>query len=105
MRYGVGLMLSGMHRFPLATFLVNITGSFAIGYVMAVLGRSHSHPLAHLFLVTGVLGGYTTFSSFTGELHTLARQGSVGLAGIYAIASVAVGLGAVWCGALIAMRR
>ena len=57
-------------RFPLGTLVINVTGSFLIGVLMTLLTeRLHPHPNWRLFLVVGILGGYTTFSSF--EYETL----------------------------------
>jgi CrcB protein len=59
-----------MWRFPLGTFAINVTGAFLIGLLMAPFtGRWQGHTNWRLFLVAGVLGGYTTFSSF--EYETL----------------------------------
>jgi CrcB protein len=56
--------------FPLGTFAVNVTGSLAIGFLAALLDTRLADPAFRLFLITGVLGGYTTFSAFS--LETLA---------------------------------
>jgi CrcB protein len=92
-------------RFPLGTFLINVTGSFGIGLLMTILTeRTTPHPYWRLLLVVGVLGGYTTFSSFEWEILFAAKNGSgwIGLA--YVLSSVIVGYMAVWLGAYIAHR-
>jgi len=106
-RYLVGTIVAARYagRFPLGTFLINVTGSFGIGLLMTILTeRSTPHPYWRLLLVVGVLGGYTTFSSFEWETFFAARHGSgwIGLA--YVLSSVSVGYMAVWLGAIIARR-
>src|SRR5215470_4814060 len=72
--------------FPYATFIINVTGCYAIGF-LGVLAQEMFliGPTARLFLMVGVLGGYTTFSSFGYETMELLRQGS----GLLAAANVA----------------
>lgn len=88
-------------RFPLATFLINVTGSFLIGLVLGTLGHRDSANLRAL-LVAGFLGGYTTFSAFEWELLSL---GKTGMAVAYGAGSVVVGLGCCWAGAMLAGER
>lgn len=93
-------------RFPLGTLLINVTGSFLIGVIMTVFTeRFQPHPHLRLFLVVGLLGGYTTFSSFEYEVFQAARDGERWLATLYLAASVVLGYLAVWAGALLAARR
>ena len=89
--------------FPYATFLINVSGCFGIGF-LAVLAeeRFAIGPPARLFLMTGVLGGYTTFSTFGYETFTLARDGSYALAALNVTGQVALGLLAVWAGVVAA---
>jgi CrcB protein len=84
-------------RFPLGTFLVNVSGCFAIGVLMTVLVLRGAHQNWRLLLVVGVLGGYTTFSSFGYETFVAARE-SIRIAALNAIASVIFGYFAVWLG-------
>lgn len=91
-------------RFPLATFLINVAGSFAIGLLLILFDRADLlHPNFRPLLVTGVLGGFTTFSSFEWEIFALGRT-TPPLALIYCISSVAVGWIACWCGAMLGRR-
>ena len=77
----------------LATALINVSGSFAIGIVLEFAGdRGAIGPLGRLFLATGVLGGYTTFSTFSYEAFALAAQGRLVVAGAYVLGSVALGI-------------
>ena len=86
--------------FPWGTFAVNAAGSFAIG-LLAEWARHGSFgvsPEARLLLVVGVLGGFTTFSSYSLETMNLLREGRPGTAILYAAGSVAVGLAAAFAG-------
>ncbi len=66
--------------FPKGTLAVNVTGSFLLSLVMVAALSGVASPNARLFLGTGVLGGYTTYSSFNYETLALVEQGSIGLA-------------------------
>ena len=86
-------------RFPLGTFLVNVLGCLVIGLLSGMaLKEGFFSTEARLFLFTGILGGFTTFSAFELETFNLLRSGEVLVAGGYVLASVAVGLLAVWAG-------
>jgi len=77
--------------FPVGVLAANIIGCFAMGLVVVYLGQkslSHLNP----FLMTGVLGGFTTFSAFSLEAYTLFERGAVGYAAIYVLLSVALSL-------------
>lgn len=92
-------------RFPVATFLINIAGCFAIGVLAAVVEhRDLFSPDARLFLFTGLLGGFTTFSAFGYEGLFLIRRGEVVTAALYALASVIGGFAAVWLGFKLASK-
>jgi CrcB protein len=89
--------------FPVGTIVVNVTGCFLIGILMTLfISRGDPNPNLRLLLVTGVLGGYTTFSSFAWESFEAIEKETVwiGLANI--VLSVVLGYLAVWCGALLA---
>lgn len=91
--------------FPLGTFLVNISGSFLIGVLMMLfLNRPAINANWRLFLVTGVLGGYTTFSSFEWETFAALRGSAGAVALLNVLLSVGVGLAGVWLGALLSNR-
>lgn len=103
---GTWIMSKYAGRFPLGTFIINVTGSFLIGVLMTLLTeRWQPHPNWRLFLVVGVLGGYTTFSSFEYETYQAVRDGArwIGLA--YVTGSVIVGYFGVWLGAALAARH
>ena len=97
-RWALGVVLQGQGPgFPLATWLVNAVGGLAIGLAMAGFAR-HPHELARLLLVTGVLGGFTTFSAFSAESLGLLQRGAVGLAVVHTAAHVLAALGAAALG-------
>jgi len=81
---------------PVGTFIVNLSGCLAFGLVAGLLGPRLSESLRALLLV-GVLGGYTTFSSFSAETLTLLRTRPL-VAAAYAASSVALGVLAAWVG-------
>ena len=107
-RYALGtwIMARSGGRFPLGTFLINISGSFFIGLFMTLLTeRLQPHPNWRLFLVVGVLGGYTTFSSFEYETLQAVRDGERWMGLLYVAGSVLLGYVAVWLGAALTARR
>jgi fluoride exporter len=97
LRYSVGLWLQPLlPGFPWATLLVNITGSFAIGIVLGLAVNSQLSQEWRLFLAVGVLGGFTTFSTFSYETLALLEQNRWEKALVYISSSVVLGLLAVW---------
>ncbi len=78
--------------FPFATLTVNIVGSFAMGLLAGWLARTGGNESVRLLLGVGVLGGFTTFSTFSLEVVTLAQRGAVGMAALYAASSLAGGV-------------
>jgi CrcB protein len=87
-------------EFPWGTLLVNVLGSLIIGMLAAMTesGRWSLSNEARQFLMIGVLGGYTTFSSFSLQTLMLLRNGAALMAGLNVFASVALCLLAAWCG-------
>lgn len=85
--------------FPYANLVINVSGSFLIG-ILAELFESRLlvSPITRVALLTGVLGGYTTFSSFAFETISLMRDGQMWLATLNVLLSIALGLAAVWLG-------
>ena len=99
-RYGVAQLATGAPgRFPWATFLTNVSGSFALGLALALL-LERFPPSRYLrpFVATGFLGAYTTSSTFAVETVLLARDGDAGLALTYAAVSLVGGLVMAWAG-------
>jgi fluoride exporter len=88
--------------FPYGTFIINITGSFILGFFLAFIeDRTWVHPTARLFFSIGFVGAYTTFSTFTFESIALMERGELLLAGINLAGSVLVGLFAVFAGIVL----
>lgn len=86
------------------TLLVNVTGALAMGLLMAWLGHRDPHPLVRPFVAVGLLGGWTTYSSFALEAHALAGDGLGGVIG-YVQATLVLGLaGAVAAGMVVGER-
>ena len=88
-------------HFPFGTFAVNLIGCFIIGCLFSLFEKSHLNQEWRLLLVTGFLGGFTTFSAFSAETHYLFRTGHVATALIYVAASVVCGIGLTYLGALL----
>ncbi len=88
--------------FPYGTLAVNVTGSFLIGVLMVVFEERYMvQPALRIFLTIGVLGGFTTFSSFSFETFARLREGSIVAGLLNALVSVAACLGATWVGAAL----
>ena len=86
-------------RFPYGTFIVNCSGCFAIGLIMAILTeRTHLSPVWRLLIPIGFIGGYTTFSTFEYETFMAMREGALVAAFLNIILSVIVGFACVWVG-------
>ena len=102
LRYFVGshVPAGNWGSFPFGTFLVNITGCLAIGFILGLSeSRGSLSREARLLLVTGFLGSYTTFSAFGWETYGLLRDDQVLRAALYAGGSVVLGILAVWLAA------
>lgn len=87
--------------FPFGTMIVNIVGSFVMGVIVVVLSRKGGTYLAPL-LMTGLLGGFTTFSAFSLDALTLWERGQTGLAMAYVLGSVLLSLAAITAGLFLA---
>ena len=89
--------------FPYANFVINVSGSFMIGLLVELFeARWHVSPTTRLALITGILGGYTTFSGFSFETYVLLREGELFRGILNVSASVVLGLAAVWLGIRVA---
>lgn len=101
LRWGVGKWT--LHwfgtGFPIGTLAVNIAGSFAIG--LAVGALDGVGPTARLFFVTGLLGGFTTFSAFSLDALTLWQRGEMVVAALYVLATVTLSLAAAVAGMML----
>ncbi|WP_460171877.1 fluoride efflux transporter CrcB [Thermus sp. FJN-A] len=100
LRYGLGAWVQGLTGpgFPFSTLLVNALGSLFIGVVLRLSWEGALSGEARLFLAMGVLGGFTTFSTFSYETLALLQEGEVFRAAVYVLASVLLGLGLAFFG-------
>jgi len=97
-RWQAGLLFNSRWAgFPLGTLLVNLVGGFLIGMALEWFGRQ-PNELLKLLLVTGFLGGLTTFSAFSGESLALLQRGDFGMALAHTLAHVLGALFAAWLG-------
>lgn len=105
LRYGIGLALPATSSgFPTSTILVNIVGSFLLGFIMGTVGTPvELQPSTRLLLGTGLCGGFTTYSAFSVETALLVEQNNYLLAGTY-LASTFVGCGVAAWGGLVLSR-
>jgi CrcB protein len=105
-RYGLGVLLP--HRegeWPWATLLTNMSGCLLIGVLMVVITeRIRPHPLVRPLLGVGVLGGYTTFSTYAVDTVTAVQVGHAGMAVLYAVMTPLLAYLAVWFGAVSTRR-
>jgi CrcB protein len=95
------LRVVGATPFPFAVMLANVVGSFAMGVFVvwaAQRGMTHLSPL----VMTGLLGGFTTFSAFSLETVTLMERGALGLAGLYVVLSVVLSVAGLMAGLWLA---
>jgi len=85
--------------FPYATLFENVTGSLVMGILAAYFAfKGDASQSWRLFLTTGILGGYTTFSAFSLDAVLLYQRGELGLAALYVLASVALSIGGLFAG-------
>ncbi|MGE5624146.1 MAG: fluoride efflux transporter CrcB [Bacillota bacterium] len=104
-RYGVSQWVHAWYdkAFPLATLIINVVGSLAMGFLfVATLERASVSPALRMAILTGVLGGFTTFSTFSMETLLLLEDGETAYAVTYVVASVVLGLGAAFLGVYLA---
>jgi CrcB protein len=101
-RYSLGNFITQRNwttDFPAGTFAVNVIGCLAIGLLWGLTERVQFMTVELRFLlITGFLGGFTTFSAFSIESLMLLRRGEIALALLYCVGSVALGLCATWLG-------
>src|SRR3979411_2970803 len=86
-------------NFPYHTFISNISGSTIMGLIAGYLAfRGEASQSWRLFLMTGILGGYTTFSAFSLDAALLYERGEIGLAALYVVGSVALSIAGLFAG-------
>jgi fluoride exporter len=106
-RYWLGNLVSSRlpMQFPLGTFVINVTGSFIIGFFLTlVTQRITVHPNWRLLIAVGFVGAYTTFSTFEFEALKLIEEGSLVSAALNVVLSFIVGFIAVWVGVTAARK-
>jgi CrcB protein len=104
-RYWVGSTIGSRIgvRFPYGTLVVNITACAIIGFTLTWFSqRVEINPAWRYLFAVGFIGAYSTFSTYEWETLSTLRSGAFALASLYALGSLALGLGAVWCGAALA---
>jgi CrcB protein len=104
-RYGMTILMQAIYgrEFPYATLSINVLGSFLMGFLfIETLERLTIGPHFRIGILTGFLGGYTTFSTFAMETLLLAEQGEAAKSALYVFLSVGLGLSAAFGGAYIA---
>ena len=104
LRHGINLAAARSlgTAFPYGTLIINVTGSLVMGLIagyFALKGDASQHW--RLFLTTGILGGYTTFSAFSLDAALLYERGEVGLSALYVVASVVVSIAGLFAGLAI----
>ena len=106
-RYWIDGWISTRYRgdFPLATFVINVSGCFVLGFFMALaVERLAIDPRLRLFVGVGFVGAYTTFSTFEYETERLSSAGGAWISAANVALSVAAGFLAVWIGNRIAVK-
>jgi CrcB protein len=85
--------------FPYGTFIINVTGSTVMGLIAGYLAfKGEASQPWRLFIMTGILGGYTTFSAFSLDAALLYQRGELGLAALYVVGSVALSIAGLFAG-------
>lgn len=106
LRIAVSELLAGRGVLPWGTLAVNLLGSLVLGYLLTRFLQAAPHTTLGIPLVcTGVLGSFTTFSTFSVEVWTFLRDGRVGLAATHALTSLVLGLALAALGIRLAERR
>jgi CrcB protein len=101
LRHGVNTLVARVVStgFPLHTLLINVLGSVLMGIIAAFFAlKSHLPAPTRLFLTTGILGGFTTFSTYALETVLLYERGQLGYAALYAAGSVVLAVGGLFLG-------
>lgn len=104
-RYALTQLIQSLwgNNFPYATLIINVMGAFIMGFLFVeTLGRLTINPYLRTGVLTGFLGGFTTFSTYAMESFLLAEQGASLSAGLYVLLSTGLGLFAAFGGAFIA---
>lgn len=84
--------------FPWATFTVNIIGSFVIGFLWGIFDRYYLSPGLRLFIFVGLLGSFTTFSTFAFDIFSMSKEGNIRMILFYLFATNIIGISLAFCG-------
>lgn len=105
-RYLIGIIpINETLQFPLKTFGINVMGCLVIGIITVIAAKDDSiDPHLLLFLKVGLCGGFTTFSTFALETGDLIKAGQIGVALIYVLGSVLVGIGVIFAVEYLALK-
>ena len=100
-RYALGTYIGGRYglRFPLGTFVINVSGSFLIGLILTLLARTTASAYWRYLIPIGFIGAYTTFSTFEYETLRAIQEGQLMTGFLNVALSLVVGFIAVWVGA------
>lgn len=101
LRHGINILSARLlgTGFPYGTLIINVTGSLVMGLLAAYFAfKGDATQNWRLFLTTGILGGYTTFSAFSLDVALLYERGEVALAALYVLASVALSIAGLFAG-------
>jgi CrcB protein len=101
LRHGVNIACARLlgTYFPYATLIENVTGSIVMGILVGYFAFKTGVPQhMRLFLTTGILGGYTTFSTYSLDVALLYERGELGLAALYAVGSAVLAIGGLFAG-------
>lgn len=105
LRYAISVWMTRANgAFPMATFAINIAGSFLIGLLARAFSAPDGNPVLRAALTIGFCGGFTTFSTFSAEVVTLMQEGRTARAMAYVVVSVVTGVLAVLAGLALGGR-
>ena len=96
------LMSDNQMDFPIATFIANVISCIILGYLIGLSLRNGISDNSKLLMMTGFCGGFSTFSTFSGEIILLMQEGQLSTAMIYIAASLAICLVCIWAGIKLA---
>lgn len=106
LRYGIGEWIGTVQGFPISTLLINVLGCFVLAWFYTItLQKYFIHPHIRLGAGTGLVGAFTTFSTFSVETWALIQGGLYGFAALYVAASFLLGLTSAYLGYGLARRQ